>query len=342
MKSNDTKQYNIAVVGATGLVGETLLDLMLEREFPVGELSVLASARSAGEMIFFDDEELLVESLEKFDFKNIDFAFFCTDTEISKQYVPIAVKAGCVVIDKSNAYRLQKDIPLIIPEINPHALKNYRKNNIIANPNCSTIPILVAVKPILDFFGLARMNIATYQSVSGVGKKGIEALATETADLLNGQNVSPTLEKQIAFNVIPKIDDFCENAYTREEMKLILESRKILNDDMLAVNVTAVRVPVFFGHSAVVHLETKKKTSATEVRALLKKIPEITVLDQGDFPTPAIEATNSDSIYVGRIRDDISHSNGINLWVTADNVRKGAALNALQIVEMLIAMEEIA
>ena len=332
------KKYNIAVVGATGIVGETLLDLLQEREFPIASLFQLASERSAGEVVFFGDSEYAIETLDQFDFSDVDFAFFAAGSEVSARYVPIAAKAGCIAIDKSNVFRYEQDVPLVIPEVNPHALTNYQAKKIIANPNCTTIPILIAIKPILDFFGVTRMNVATYQSVSGVGKKGIEALATETADILNGQAIeSPALSKQIAFNVLPKIDDFQDNGYTLEEMKLIWETKKILDDNDIAVNVTAVRVPVFFGHSAAIHLETKKPVSANVVRELLQKFPEIAVVDdQYDYPTPVTHAADQDAVFVGRIRKDISHPNGLNLWVTTDNVRKGAALNAIQIAETLI------
>ena len=334
-----TKKYNIAVVGATGLVGEMVLKLLYERNFPIDHLYPLASENSVGEIVAFGDTELTVSALDDFDFSTADFAFFAVVSDISLKYAPIAAKAGCTVIDKSTAFRYEKDIPLVIPEVNPDALKNYKKRNIIANPNCTTIPILIAVKPILDFYGVTRMNIATYQSVSGAGKAGIEALATETAALLNGQSMEGrfALGKQIAFNVLPKIDGFQENGYTLEEMKLVWESKKILNDDKILINPTAVRVPVFFGHSAALHCETKKHADAQEIRELLQKIPEIKVIDHNDYPTAVTDAADHDAVFVGRIRNDISHPNGINLWIISDNIRKGAALNAIQIAEMLIA-----
>ena len=258
-------------------------------------------------------------------------------TEVSLKYAPIAAKAGCTVIDKSTAFRNNKNIPLIVPEVNPEALKNYGEYNIISNPNCNTIPVVVVLKPIHDEFGIARINIATYQSVSGAGKQGIEALVSETANLLNGQEIeNSVLEKQIAFNVIPKIDEFYNNGYTLEEMKLVWETQKILNDKNILVNATAVRVPVFFGHSAAVHLETKNFADASVVRALLQKAPGVIVVDGDDYPTPVTHAANHDGVFIGRIRNDISHKNGIDLWIVADNVRKGAALNALQIAELLV------
>ena len=331
------KKYNIAIIGATGIVGETLLSLLAERDFPVNKLYPLASERSVGTTVLFNDQPLTVESLEDFDFSPIDFAFFSAGTDVSLEYAPIAAKAGCVVIDKSTAFRYEKDVPLVVPEVNPEALKNYHETNIIANPNCSTIPLVAAIKPIYDKFGIRRINIATYQSVSGAGKQGISALATETAELLNGQSVDePALSKQIAFNVIPKIDTYHENGYTLEEMKLVWETQKILNDKNILVNATAVRVPVFFGHSAAVHLETETHAEASEIRALLQKAPGVIVVDGDDYPTPITHAANHDGVFVGRIRNDISHKNGIDLWIVADNVRKGAALNALQIAELLV------
>lgn len=331
------KKYNIAIVGATGIVGETLLELLAERDFPVGELFALASEKSAGNTVLFRDQPILIQALDKFNFAKVDYAFFAAGTDISLEYAPIAAEAGCVVIDKSTAFRADKNIPLVVPEVNPESLKNYHEKNIIANPNCTTIPLLVAIKPIYDHFGIERMNIATYQSVSGAGKIGIETLAKETAALLSGQEIGETgLEKQIAFNVIPKIDAYHENGYTLEEMKLVCETQKILGDKNILVNPTAVRVPVFFGHSAAVHIETKKFADAFAVRQLLEKAQGITVIDEEDYPTPITHAASHDSVFVGRIRNDISHKNGINLWVVADNVRKGAALNAIQIVELLI------
>ncbi|OGT43607.1 MAG: aspartate-semialdehyde dehydrogenase [Gammaproteobacteria bacterium RIFCSPHIGHO2_12_FULL_40_19] len=331
------KKYNIAIVGATGIVGETLLELLASREFPVNQLFPLASERSVGNTVLFQEQPLLVKALDDFDFSRVAFAFFAAGTDVSLEYAPIAAKAGCVVIDKSTAFRYEKNIPLVVPEVNPESLKNYHEKNIIANPNCSTIPLVAAIKPIYDKFGIRRINIATYQSVSGAGKQGISALATETAELLNGQPIdAPVLTKQIAFNVLPKIDAYFENGYTLEEMKLVWETQKILGDTNILVNATAVRVPVFFGHSAAVHLETEAYAEASVVRTLLEKTPGITVVDGDDYPTPITHAANHDSVFVGRIRNDISHKNGINLWIVADNVRKGAALNALQIAELLV------
>src|SRR3990167_10518747 len=261
------KKYNIAIVGATGIVGETLLDLLAERDFPVGELVALASEKSAGNTVLFKEKPIIVKSNDGYYFSTIDFAFFAAGNEVSIKYAPIAAIAGCIVIDKSSAFRYDSEVPLVVPEANPEALKKIPKN-IIANPNCTTIPLVAAIKPIYDAFGIERINISTYQSVSGAGKQGIEALAKETAELLSGQSIEQfALTKQIAFNVLPKIDAFHENGYTLEEMKLVWETQKILNDKNILVNATAVRVPVFFGHSAAVHLETKNYAEASAVRA---------------------------------------------------------------------------
>lgn len=330
------KKYNIAIVGATGIVGETLLSLLSERDFPVDQLFALASEKSTGNTVLFKEKPTIVEKIDGFDFSKTDFAFFAAGTDISLKYAEKAAKTGCIVIDKSTAFRHDKEVPLIVPEVNPEALKKIPKN-MIANPNCTTIPLMVALKPIHDQFTINRINIATYQSVSGAGKQGVETLAKETAELLSGHPAPvSTLEKQIAFNVIPKIDSFHENGYTLEEMKLVWETRKILNDEKIMVNPTAVRVPVFFGHSAAAHIETKLFPDAKIVRALLKKTPGIVVIDEENYPTPVTDAADHDAVFVGRIRNDISCKNGIDLWVVADNVRKGAALNAIQIAELLI------
>lgn len=332
-----SKKYNLAIVGATGIVGETLLTLLEERNFPVNQLCVLASEKSLGNTVFFRNKPLAIEALDDFDFSKTQIAFFAAGTAVSLKYAPKAAKAGCTVIDKSTAFRRDKNIPLVVPEVNPDALKHYPETHIIANPNCTTIPLVVVLKPLLDKFGIKKINIATYQSVSGAGKLGIDALAAETSALLNGQPIENfALEKQIAFNVLPKIDSFFENGYTLEEMKLVWETQKILNNEKILVNPTAVRVPVFFGHSAAVHLETDEFASAAAVKKLLGKSPGIALLDENDYPTPATDAAHCDDVFVGRIRNDISSKNGLNLWIVADNVRKGAALNAIQIAELLI------
>ena len=335
-----SKTYNVAVVGATGAVGETMLAILHQRNFPVGKVHAVASARSAGSRVAFGDTQLVVEDLDTFDFSRVQIGLFSPGASVSKIHAPRAGAAGCVVIDNTSQFRYDDDIPLIVPEVNPGALAQYKNRNIIANPNCSTIQMLVALKPIHDAVGIERINVCTYQAVSGTGKEAIEELATQTAALLNAKEaVANVYPKQIAFNVLPHIDVFQDNGYTKEEMKMVWETRKIMGDDSIQVNPTAVRVPVFFGHSEAVHIETREKISAEQVRALLEKAPGVTVLDRredGGYPTAVTEAANQDPVYVGRIREDISHPRGINLWVVSDNVRKGAALNSIQIAEMLV------
>jgi aspartate-semialdehyde dehydrogenase len=335
------RTFRVAVVGATGLVGETMIKVLEERNFPVSELFALASSRSIGKTVKFRDKGIAVDELEGFDFSKVDIGLFSAGGEISREYAPKAAAAGCIVIDNTSEFRYQDDIPLVIPEVNPHAIAQYKARGIIANPNCSTIQMLVALKPIHDAVGIERINVATYQSVSGAGKEAVEELATQTVALLNGQGIAKgrIIPKQIAFNCVPQIDVFMENGYTREEMKMVWETHKIMGDPTIRVNPTAVRVPVFFGHSEVVHIETKKKISVTEARALLKKAPGVEVMDErkpGGYPTAATEAANRDTVYVGRIREDISTECGLNLWVVADNVRKGAATNSVQIAEILV------
>ena len=332
--------YRVAVVGATGLVGESILQILDERKFPVSELIPLASERSVGKTVSFGGKTHRVRDLAKFDFQGVDLGLFWAGGSVSAEHAPRAGSAGCVVIDNTSKFRNDQDIPLIVPEVNSAAIDGFRARNIIANPNCSTIQMVVALKPIYDAAGIVRINVATYQSVSGAGRRSVEALATQTSQLLNAQPVETVgAAKQIAFNVIPHIDDFQENGYTREEMKMVWETRKILGDDSIQVNPTAVRVPVFFGHSEAVHVETRRKISAREVRALLERAPGVTVVDEarlGGYPTAVSDGANSDAVYVGRIREDISCERGINLWVVSDNIRKGAALNSVQIAEVLI------
>lgn len=333
-----TKKYNVAVVGATGAVGEVMLEILQKRKFPIENIYPLASERSAGSTILFNGKPVVVGILDQFDFSKADFALFSAGGSVSAQYAPIAAKAGCVVIDNTSHFRYDDDKPLVIPEVNPHALKDH--NNIIANPNCSTIQMLVALKPIYDAVGIERINVATYQSVSGGGKRAIEELASQTAQLMNGKKIKPGLmPKQIAFNVIPQIDVFLENGYTKEEMKMVWETRKIFEDEHIQVNPTAVRVPVFYGHSEAIHIETKEKITAAAAKKLLSKAPGVKVIDKredGGYPTASSDATGKDGVFVGRIREDISHPNGLNLWVVSDNIRKGAALNSVQIAETLI------
>ncbi len=334
------RKFNVAVVGATGAVGESMLAILSERGFPVGNVHAVASSRSSGTRVAFGDRWLVVEALDDFDFSKADIGLFSPGAAVSKVHAPRAAAAGCVVIDNTSQFRYDADIPLIVPEVNPQALADYTRRNIIANPNCSTIQLLVALKPIYDAVGIERINVATYQAVSGTGKDAIGELASQTAALLNAQEIPRSVyPKQIAFNCLPQIDVFMENGYTKEEMKIVWETRKIMGDERIAVNATCVRVPVFYGHSEAVHVETHDKISAAEVRRLLEAAPGVTVLDShedGGYPTAVTEAANHDPVYVGRIREDISHPRGINLWVVSDNVRKGAALNSIQIAELLV------
>ena len=335
-----SKTFDVAVVGATGAVGEAMLSILAERKFPVGKVYPLASERSAGKKVEFGGTMLTVESLADFDFSKVQIGLFSAGASISEEYAPKAAAAGCVVVDNTSQFRYDDDIPLVIPEVNPHAIAQYTARGIIANPNCSTIQMLVALKPIYDAVGIQRINVATYQAVSGTGKEAIEELAGQTAKLLNGKPVDcEVYPKQIAFNVLPQIDVFMDNGYTKEEMKMVWETNKIMEDDTIKVNPTAVRVPVFYGHSEAVHIETREKMTAEQCRELLSKAPGVKVLDErkdGGYPTAVTEGASSDPTYVGRIREDISTDNGLNLWVVADNVRKGAALNSVQIAEILI------
>jgi len=335
-----SKTYDVAVVGATGAVGETMLSILAERKFPVGKVYALASERSVGKKVEFGDTRLTVENLADFDFTKVQIGLFSAGGSISAEFAPKAAAAGCVVIDNTSEFRYVDDIPLVVPEVNPHAIANYKTKGIIANPNCSTIQMLVALKPIQDAVGISRINVCTYQAVSGTGKNAIEELAGQTARLLNGKPVEcKVYPKQIAFNVLPQIDVFLENGYTKEEMKMVWETNKILEDDTIKVNPTAVRVPVFYGHSEALHVETKEKLSAKACRELLEKASGVEVIDEqvdGGYPTAVTEGATNNATYVGRIREDISHEKGINLWVVSDNVRKGAALNSVQIAEILI------
>ncbi len=335
-----SKKYDVAVLGATGAVGETMLSILEERKFPVGEIFPLASSRSAGSKVRFNGREVTVLDVADFDFSRAQIGLFSAGGSVSAEYAPKAAAAGCVVIDNTAHFRYDEDIPLVVPEVNPHAIANYKTRGIIANPNCSTIQMLVALKPIHDAVGISRINVATYQAVSGTGKEAIDELARQSADLMNLREAScEVYPKRIAFNVLPHIDVFMENGYTKEEMKMVWETRKIMEDDSIMVNPTAVRVPVFYGHSEAVHIETRKKLSAEEAMQLLKNAPGVVVLDErapGGYPTPATEAAGRDPVFVGRIREDISHPMGLDLWVVSDNVRKGAALNSIQIAEILI------
>ena len=332
--------YDVAVVGATGAVGEAMISILEERNFPVGNLYPLASSRSAGKTIMFNGNTVKVTDLAEFDFSQAQIGLFSAGGSISEKYAPIAAEAGCVVVDNTSHFRRDEDIPLIVPEVNIEALAGYTTRGIIANPNCSTIQMLVALKPIYDAVGIERINVCTYQAVSGTGKEAIEELAGQTARLLNGQEAQcEVYPKQIAFNALPHIDTFQENGYTREEMKMVWETQKIFGDHSIQVNPTCVRVPVFFGHSEAVHIETVDKISAEEAKELLRNAPGVEVMDErtdGGYPTAVTDSTGADPVFVGRIREDISHPRGLDLWVVADNVRKGAALNSVQIAESLI------
>ncbi|GGO76044.1 aspartate-semialdehyde dehydrogenase [Marinobacterium nitratireducens] len=333
-----TQTYNVAVVGATGLVGEAIVELLESRDFPVGELFVLASNESAGKPVYFKGRSIKVGDLADFDFSQVQIALFSAGSAVAAEYAPRAVDAGCVVIDNSSCFRNEPEVPLVVPEVNPERVREHC--GIIANPNCSTIQMLVALAPIYRYAGIRRINVATYQAVSGAGRQAVEELARQTALLLNARDVdNQHFAKQMAFNVLPQIDSLDDSGYSGEELKMVWETRKILEDDEIAVTPTCVRVPVFFGHSEAVHLETRDPISALEVRELLQQAPGIEVLDEaqdGGWATPVTEAAGKDAVFVSRIREDITAENGINLWVVSDNVRKGAALNAVQIAELLI------
>jgi aspartate-semialdehyde dehydrogenase len=333
-----SQAFNVAVLGATGLVGQTIIDLLAQRKFPIANLFVLASERSAGEEIDFKGEKLTVTNADTFDWSQVQIAFFSAGGSVSEKFAPLAAEAGCVVIDNTSQYRYEPDIPLVVPEVNPHALSEFRNRNIIANPNCSTIQMVVALKPIHDALGIDRINVCTYQSVSGAGKTAMEALAKQTAELLNAKPVTgDEFSRQIAFNAIPQIDVFMDNDYTKEEMKMVWETRKILGDDNILVNPTAVRVPVFFGHGEAIHIETQQPTDAEVIMDLLAQAPGVSLYRERDaFPTQVSSASGNDDVHVGRVRNDISHPNGINMWVVSDNIRKGAATNSVQIAEVLI------
>lgn len=334
------KKFNVAIVGATGAVGEVLIELLETRDFPIDTLHLLASSRSAGTSLNFAGKRITVSAIDDFDFSQAHIGLFSAGGSVSSEYAPKAAAAGCVVIDNTSHFRRDDDIPLVVSEVNPEAIAGYTKRNIIANPNCSTMQMLVALKPIHDAVGIERINVATYQAVSGTGKSAIEELASQTARLLNAQTIeSKVYPKQIAFNVLPHIDTFQDNGYTREEMKMVWETQKILGDETIRVNPTCVRVPVFHGHAEAVHIETKAPISADVATQLLEQAPGIVVMDKredGGYPTPVGDAAGTDPVFVGRIRNDISHPNGLNLWVVADNLRKGAALNSVQIAEELV------
>ncbi len=335
MKAKPT--YTVAVVGATGAVGTEMLQILEERKFPVGALRPLASLRSAGGRVTFHDHELVVKELAKDSFEGVDIALFSAGAEISREFAPIAAKAGAVVIDNSSAWRMEKDVPLVVPEVNRAEIASHK--GIIANPNCSTIQMVVALKPLHDRARIRRVVVTTFQSVSGTGKEAMDELLEQAQDLLSFKEPAPKVYPyQIAFNCLPHVDDFLPSGYTKEEMKLLHETRKVMGDDSIRVTATTVRVPVYVGHSESVNIETEKKLTANEARAILCEAPGVLLYDDPAhkiYPMP-IDVAGKDEVFVGRIREDESVPNGLNLWIVGDNLRKGAALNAIQIAEELI------
>jgi len=333
-----SRLWNVAVVGATGAVGTQMIECLEERNFPVGKIKFLASGRSAGQVLEFNGKSVLVEELKHDSFEGIDIALFSAGGARSEEFCPSAAKAGAVCIDNSSAWRMDKDVPLVVPEVNPHAIAGYKKKGIIANPNCSTIQMVVALKPLHDFGTIKRIVVSTYQAVSGTGKKAIDELRIQTGELLNGRPAkNEVYPHRIAFNCLPQIDSFCDNGYTKEEMKMVNETAKIMESD-IKTTATCVRVPVFYGHSESVNIETERKISASKARELLQDAPGVELVDDptsGDYPM-AINAAGEDATLVGRIREDASVENGLNLWIVADNIRKGAATNAVQIAEILV------
>ncbi len=340
-----TGKVDVAVVGATGAVGEAMLEILEERNFPVGELHLLASERSAGTTKRALGKTREVKDLAEFDFSTVQLGLFSPGGTVSAKYAPIAAESGCWVVDNTSHFRMDPAVPLVVPEVNAHALDGY-EGRIVANPNCSTIQMLVALKPLHDAATIKRITVSTYQAVSGAGAKGVDELAGQTAALLNGRSYEPNqFPTQIAFNAIPQIGDFEDNGYSTEEMKMVRETCKIFEDDSILVNPTCVRIPVFYGHSEAVAVELERPLSVASARELLERASGVTLLDEDGvkaeggvgYPTPVKEATGTDSVFVGRLRADLSHPNGLNLWVVSDNVRKGAALNSVQIAELLFA-----
>ena len=332
------KKYNVAVAGATGAVGNQMISCLEERKFPIKSIKLLASSRSVGHKIDYRGDSIDVEELKESSFKGMDIALFSAGGGVSEKFAPFAAKDGCVVIDNSSTWRMDPDVPLVVPEVNPHAVGQYTKKGIIANPNCSTIQMVVSLYPLHKKYGIKRIVVSTYQAVSGTGKKAIDELDSQTRAILNSKNYeNKVYPHTIAFNCLPQIDLFLGNGYTKEEMKMVYETRKIFEDDTIRVTATAVRVPVFYGHSESINIETKENISAKEVKSLLKKTPGVKVVDdpKNNVYPLAIDAAGQDLTLVGRIRDDESITNGINMWVVADNIRKGAATNAVQIAEIL-------
>jgi aspartate-semialdehyde dehydrogenase len=332
------KKFNIAVAGATGAVGNQMISCLEERNFPIKSIKFLASSRSVGRKLKYKGRNIAVEELTKTSFKGIDIALFSAGGATSEKFAPFAANDGCVVVDNSSAWRMDSEVPLVVPEVNPHAVAQFRNKGIIANPNCSTIQMVVPLHPLHKKYGIKRIVVSTYQAVSGTGKKAIDELDSQTRAILNfKKHESKVYPHTIAFNCLPHIDVFLENGYTKEEMKMVHETRKILEDNTIGITATTVRVPVFFGHSESINIETKRKVSAQEVRALLERTPGVKVVDDpmnNQYPL-AIDAAGQDLTLVGRIREDESIENGINMWVVADNIRKGAATNAVQIAEIL-------
>lgn len=336
---SENKKYNVAIAGATGAVGGAMLDVLKRRNFPINELRLLASERSVGKKINFNGEEIAVQLLSEDAFEGIDIALFSAGAARSLDFAPAAAKAGALVVDNSSAYRMDPDIPLVVPEVNPEAIAEYKNQGIIANPNCSTIQMLVALKPILDKVGIKRLVISTYQAVSGSGADAIAELDSQVKDYAAGNEMKASVyPHQIAFNCLPHIDSFLENGYTKEEMKMVNETRKIFGDDSIAITATAVRVPVFYGHSESVNIETKEKISVAEVKALLAEAPGVKLADDVEnnvYPL-ATDCESQFDTLVGRIREDESIENGLNMWIVSDNILKGAALNTVQIAEVFI------
>ncbi|MBW2624852.1 MAG: aspartate-semialdehyde dehydrogenase [Deltaproteobacteria bacterium] len=332
-------EYHVALAGATGAVGNEMLQILEEQEFPVASLKLLASSRSAGKTLDFRGESLHVEELRDDSFEGVDIALFSAGAAASRQFAPAAAESGCVVIDNSSGWRMDPEVPLVVPEVNPHAVADYRRKGIIANPNCSTIQMVVVLKPIYDAAGIERVVVSTYQAVSGTGKNAMKELTEQTRNLLTFQEVTAEVyPHRIAFNCFPHIGSFLENGYTEEEMKMVHETHKIMEDPNIRVSATTVRIPVFYGHSEAVNIQTERKLSAKEARVLLFQAPGVRVMDNPDeriYPMPS-EAAGTNDTLVGRIREDISIENGLDLWIVADNIRKGAALNTVQIAELLI------
>jgi aspartate-semialdehyde dehydrogenase len=333
------EKYNVAVAGATGAVGTEMVSILEERNFPVANLKLLASTRSAGTKMKFKGKEYVVEVLNDNSFSGVDIGLFSPGGSVSEKFAPVAGKAGCVVIDNTSAFRMDPQVPLVVPEVNAHAIAQYSKKNIISNPNCSTIQMVVALKPIHDAVRIKRVVVSTYQAVSGTGRRAIKELESQVRAIYNNQEVEKSVyPHQIAFNCLPHIDVFFDNGYTKEEIKMVNETKKIMEDNSIQVTATTVRVPVFYGHSESVNIETEKKITPDEVRKILAKAPGVVVVDNPkkfEYPL-AIDAAGKDETFVGRIREDESIPNGINMWIVSDNIRKGAALNAVQIAEILI------